>query len=268
VGPQQPRWIRDATAVAAYHAQDTDPIVQLLLCDDPPQFGGITDALALCWIHEGRHCKKLTPWVKARQEKLAAFLTRFWAYYRELQTYRVQPSRAERDRLAARFDEVFTPNLDYRSLDERIAKTRDNKAQLLQVLEHPEIPLHNNPAELGARGRVRKRDGEFRTAQRGGSASVGYLRNAGGDDPETGAELLRRHPGSGRRDQPDPASGPDHSSAGAEPQPGDVLDRIITRPGLLKRYPLRHRNDIVGLCLCAGTHHLLDLAADPAKITP
>jgi len=25
------------------------------------------------------------------------------------------------------------------------------------VLRHPEIPLHNNPAELGARGRVRKR---------------------------------------------------------------------------------------------------------------
>ena len=25
------------------------------------------------------------------------------------------------------------------------------------VLKHPEIPLHNNPAELGARRRVRKR---------------------------------------------------------------------------------------------------------------
>jgi len=161
VGPQQRRWIMDATAVAAYHAQDADPIVQLLLCDDAPQFGGITDALALCWIHEGRHYKKLTPWVKALQEKLAAFLTRFWDYYRELQIYRGQPSRAERDRLAARFDEVFTPNLDYRSLDERIAKTRANKAHLLQVLEHPEIPLHNNPAELGARGRVRKRDVSF-----------------------------------------------------------------------------------------------------------
>lgn len=28
---------------------------------------------------------------------------------------------------------------------------------MLAVLEHPEIPLHNNPAELGARVRVRKR---------------------------------------------------------------------------------------------------------------
>jgi hypothetical protein len=161
VGAQQRRWIADATAVAAYHAQDASPIVRLLLCDDAPQFVGITDALALCWIHEGRHYKKLTPWLKELQETLAAFLTRFWDYYRELQAYRVQPTRAERERLAARFDEVFTPNLDYRSLDERIAKTRENKAQLLQVLEYPEIPLHNNPAELGARGRVRKRDVSF-----------------------------------------------------------------------------------------------------------
>jgi Transposase IS66 family len=161
VGPQQRRWIADATAVAAYHAQDAYPIVRLLLCDDAPQFVGITEELALCWIHEGRHYKKLTPWVKELQETLAAFLTRFWDYYRDLQAYRVQPTRAERDRLAARFDEVFTPNLDYRSLDERIAKTRENKAHLLQVLAHPEILLHNNPAELGARGRVRKRDVSF-----------------------------------------------------------------------------------------------------------
>jgi len=32
---------------------------------------------------------------------------------------------------------------------------------LLKVLAHPEIPLHNNPAELGARQRVRKRDISF-----------------------------------------------------------------------------------------------------------
>ena len=29
------------------------------------------------------------------------------------------------------------------------------------VLDHPEIPLHNNSAELGARTRVRKRDVSF-----------------------------------------------------------------------------------------------------------
>ena len=45
----------------------------------------------------------------------------------------------------------------YDTLDERIAKTKAKKPFLLMVLEHPEIPLHNNPAELGARRRGRKR---------------------------------------------------------------------------------------------------------------
>ncbi len=55
----------------------------------------------------------------------------------------------------------------YWALDERIALTRQKKAQLLAVLDHPEIPLHNNAAELGARQRVRKRDVSFgpRTAE-------------------------------------------------------------------------------------------------------
>ena len=161
LGPQQRRWILDATAVAAYHAEIGVPIVRLLVCDDAPQFAGVTDELALCWVHEGRHYKKLVPYLAPLQATLDAFLTRFWGYYRELLAYREQPTPVERERLTARFDEVFTPDHDYYSLDERIVKTRAKKTELLKVLAHPEIPLHNNPAELGARGRVRKRDVSF-----------------------------------------------------------------------------------------------------------
>jgi len=35
--------------------------VLLLLCDDAKQFKRITEILALCWVHEGRHYKKLNP---------------------------------------------------------------------------------------------------------------------------------------------------------------------------------------------------------------
>ena len=56
---------------------------------------------------------------------------------------------------------LFATVTGYRALDERIAKTQLKKASLLMVLEHPEIPLHNNPAELAARQRVRKRDVSF-----------------------------------------------------------------------------------------------------------
>jgi hypothetical protein len=42
--------------------------------------------------------------------------------------------------------------------DDRISKTKENKGNLLMVLNLPEIPLHNNAAELAARAKVRKRD--------------------------------------------------------------------------------------------------------------
>lgn len=42
------------------------------------------------------------------------------------------------------------------------------KEPLLMVLSHPEIPLHNNPAELGARQRVRKRDVSLQARTREG----------------------------------------------------------------------------------------------------
>ena len=56
-------------------------------------------------------------------------------------------------------------------MDERIAKTRTKKGCLLMVLTHPEIPLHNNPAELGARARVRKRDVSFGPRTREGATA-------------------------------------------------------------------------------------------------
>jgi hypothetical protein len=161
LGPQQRKWILDATAIAAYHAELEFPVVRLLVCDDAPQFKWVTEELALCWVHEGRHYKQLTPVVTHHQQRLNDFLKRFWAFYAELQAYQQQPTPQERARLDTAFDELFSTVTGYDALDERIAKTQAKKDTLLRVLDHPEIPLHNNPAELGARTRVRKEDVSF-----------------------------------------------------------------------------------------------------------
>jgi hypothetical protein len=167
LGVQTRKWVLDAPAVAAYQAQLEWPVVQLLLADDAPQFTWITDELALCWVHEGRHYKKLLPTVALHRELLATFLRDFWSFYDELLAYREQPTPAERTRVEARFDVLFATATGYWALDERIRKTRAKKGALLLVLAHPELPLHNNPAELGARQRVRKRAISFgpRTAE-------------------------------------------------------------------------------------------------------
>jgi hypothetical protein len=161
LGDPHRRWVAEALAVAAYQAQTTWPVVRALACDDAPQFKGLTEAIALCWVHEGRHYKKLTPCLAYHERLLRRFRARFWAFYAELLAYRAQPTPADRQRLGRRFDRLFATVTGYRALDDQIAKTRAKKPFLLAVLAHPELPLHNNPAELAARRRVRKRDVSF-----------------------------------------------------------------------------------------------------------
>jgi hypothetical protein len=158
---QQRQAILSAAAVAAYHAAGDVPLVRLLLCDDAPQFNWIAEELALCWVHEGRHYKKLMPVFVHHLELLSDFRKQFWDFYDQLLAYRQQPTPAERVRLEAEFDQLFSTGTGFDALDARIAKTRAKKGSLLMVLKHPEIPLHNNPAELEARQRVRKRDISF-----------------------------------------------------------------------------------------------------------
>jgi len=168
VGPQQRQQILDAAAIGAYRVQQDVPVVEILICDDAPQFKGVTAEVALCWVHAGRHFKKLTPLFAHHRALVATFLADFWAYYQELQAYRAAPTAAERARLDAAFDTLFARRTGYWHLDERIAKTAAKKAALLCVLDHPAVPLHNNPAELGARHRVRKRDVSFGPRSRAG----------------------------------------------------------------------------------------------------
>jgi hypothetical protein len=175
------KWIKDALAIAAYHAHDPPPtktapkarktsskktqvqssepvVVKLLVCDDAPQFQLLTQEVALCWLHDVRHYKKLNPRVAQHQKKLADFLGEYWTYYRELQAYRQNPDETDASLLSEKFNELFSRKTGYDNLDERIAITNAKKSGLLMVLKHPEIELHNNPAELAARQRVRKRD--------------------------------------------------------------------------------------------------------------
>jgi hypothetical protein len=117
--------------------------------------------MMLCWVHAGRPFKKLTPIVPMHRQQLDDFLNRFWNYYDQLLAYRQNPTPQDYTRLEADFDRLFAVRTGYDQLDQRIAKTQAKKAALLLVLKYPEPPLHNNPAELAVRQRVRKRDVSF-----------------------------------------------------------------------------------------------------------
>lgn len=166
LGPLQKKRILDAAAIAAYRNQPRfswthPPKVRLLICDDAPQFKLITEDLALCWVHDGRHYKKLMPFILYHRQLINTFLTRYWDFYDRLLEYKKDPTPKDKVILEKKFDELFSTVTGYDGLDERISKTREKKTELLMVLDHPEIPLHNNSSELGARTRVRKRDVSF-----------------------------------------------------------------------------------------------------------
>ena len=156
--PQTRLDIEQAAAIVYYRQQTDVPVVQTLVCDDAPQAKSITESLALCWIHDGRHYAKLTPVVPSHAEKLAAFQTRYWDYYAKLQRYRDGPSPTFAAELRTEFDTLFSTETGYAALDDRIAKTHAKAAELLTVLTHPQVPLHNNTSELGARVSARRRD--------------------------------------------------------------------------------------------------------------
>jgi hypothetical protein len=161
LGPQNKQRILESAAIAAYHRQLEFPVVSLLVCDDAPQFKWLTEELALCWVHDGRHYKKLVPYIDYHRKFLEEFQRQYWAYYHRLLIYREHPSEKEKEELSKEFDILFSTKTGYCALDERIALSEAKKDWLLIVLDHPEIPLHNNAAELAARQRVRKRDVSF-----------------------------------------------------------------------------------------------------------
>ena len=158
---QQRTAILGAAAVAAYHAEKGVPIVDTLVCDDAAVFHWLTRAIMLCWVHDGRAYTKLEPVIALHRQQLKDFRKLYWEYYDQLLAYSEKPTAKERKRLENQFDSLFATETGYHDLDQRIIKTRAKKTSLLLVLQHPELPLHNNASELAVRQRVRKRDVSF-----------------------------------------------------------------------------------------------------------
>jgi len=161
------RIILEASGINAYK-KSNDAIGQLIV-DDAPQFKLITESLGLCWVHEGRHYKKLTPIVAKHKKLTDKFITRFWKYYGCLHQYKKHPTVNRLNTMSNIFDGLFSTKTGYDALDEQITKTLAKKEELLLVLKFPHIPLHNNSAELGARFQARKRDINLQTINQKGT---------------------------------------------------------------------------------------------------
>ena len=80
-----------------------------------------------------------------------------WWFYRDLKAWQYQPDRRRAAGLRTRFERIFRRRTGYVTLDRLLARLRERKAELLRVLDRPEIPLHTNGSENDIRAHVTKR---------------------------------------------------------------------------------------------------------------
>lgn len=178
-----------AAALAGYHAQTEVPIPQALLSDDAAVFRGLIDEHALCWIHDFRHYLELVPERPLHQRQFRLFKARYWKLYRRLLQYREAPTTREARALEAAFDRLVHAEKAPPFLAACIARTRKNKQKLLLVLQHPDLPLHNNARELDVRRRVRKRDVSFGPVSAAGRQAWDTLQSLGATLEKLGVSL-------------------------------------------------------------------------------
>jgi hypothetical protein len=100
---------------------------------------------------------------------LEEFLTKYWIYYHQLKDYKDAPDPNKAIELTQQFKALFSTRTGYQRLDDRIAKTHAKQRELLLELKYPELPLHNNASELGARVQARARDISFHTMSKEGT---------------------------------------------------------------------------------------------------
>src|SRR5229473_3377025 len=127
----------------------------VIVSDDAGQFN--VGRHGLCWVHAERLVHKLDAFTDghyAAQQRIRGLI---WWFYGDLKAYRRDPTPKRKAALRARFNRIFQRQTGFATLDRLLARLHANKAELLMVLDHPEIPLHTNGSENDIRCHVTKR---------------------------------------------------------------------------------------------------------------
>ena len=126
-----------------------------ILSDDAGQFNVFEHAL--CWIHAERNINKIVPLNPTHAKQLNWVREQIWTLYVDLKAYKLNPSAEQKAQIEAYFDEVGRTRIEFATLQRALHRFRENKSELLLVLERPELPLHNNLSEGDIREYAKRR---------------------------------------------------------------------------------------------------------------
>ena len=127
----------------------------VVLSDDAGQFN--IGRHALCWVHAERLVHKLDTFNDQHRAAQTRVRGLIWDFYADLKAYQLKPGKRRAAALRARFDRIFLRRTGFVTLDRLLARLHANKAELLMVLDRPEIPLHTNGSENDIRCHVTRR---------------------------------------------------------------------------------------------------------------
>ena len=127
----------------------------VIVSDDAGQFR--VGLHALCWVHAERLVHTLVPATPKQRRAVDLVRALIWWFYADLKAWKRDPCPRRAAALRARFERIFGRRTGYVTLDRLLARLHRHKAELLRVLQRPEIPLHTNGSENDIRACVTKR---------------------------------------------------------------------------------------------------------------
>jgi hypothetical protein len=127
----------------------------MVLSDGAGQFAILVHAA--CWVHAERPLARMIPHNEDHSLAIEQVRQQIWELYQDLKSYRHYPQAAQAPVLTARFEALCAQRTGYPSINNVLNEMREHQADLLRVLERPEVPLHNNAAESDIRDYVKKR---------------------------------------------------------------------------------------------------------------
>jgi phage shock protein A len=127
----------------------------VVLSDGAGQFNILVHAA--CWVHAERPLTRMIPHNEQHRLAIEQVQQQIWELYQDLKAYRQQPQPEQVATLTARFEALCSQKTVYPSINQVLKDMHEHQADLLRVLERPEVPLHNNASESDIRDYVKKR---------------------------------------------------------------------------------------------------------------
>lgn len=111
----------------------------------------------LCWVHTERSFAQLSGLNETERRAIDWVRGQIWTLYAELKAYKAEPTATGKAMIEAGFEALCATETVCEPLNQALHGFHEDKADLLRVLERPELPLHNNRSESDIREYVKKR---------------------------------------------------------------------------------------------------------------